>query len=666
VKSSEASTVNTAEDSTVGFQAGAVHGDVNVYQVGKDASPREVYEVGVNYLDGLVPGKALELIDKAVAHGYWTPELAFHRLLAFLSGRLPRQIGREEQARLTDLLRLCDVDIDDEWTRGIHLIHRLLTSTGDPEVGRRSIEEEFRQLGGVQSEKIRRHLEALLKRSGDEHMWRGIMASAEKERMANARETRAWRFFHPDPAAPRVRRPDRMRLGITEWAPAVAAAAVFGISICYIGALGPQQSIMSTVVSYGILFGGIGISVRSGVRWTVQADRLRIRDWQRTPSPDPSEDDDFAVEVKRMFDRYARKYVTDKDERERWIVEAAGSRDDLLNEIVEVYGKARIDADRVAWLVRHRVSDTLTKWRQDRLFQYRVLLQTSGSTKALFKVGLSVLVAGAVLAVGTVIEGSPFLVALAVIVGGVSGCVAATALLRFAVQAKTIEADRREAKQRLRDTRNAFHRWRDTLMSQRKPDDSEMARWLACDKSVLLDEAMRRFKLSRGDVLTFATLEAPASYCKRGRVAGGPWRYSRYALLLFLLTNEGVRQVNVQLDFHDGTFHDWNFTSYRFDALASVSVTEDDDGERVLVLTLVSGHRIAVQVTLADAPSDDADLVSKVTLDAAGLENTLRVLEGIAADGEAWIARNGPDGDSPVEMSVAAAARPELTASTVA
>lgn len=69
----------------------------------------------------------------------------------------------------------------------------------------------------------------------------------------------------------------------------------------------------------------------------------------------------------------------------------------------------------------------------------------------------------------------------------------------------------------------------------------------------------------------------------------GPWRYSKYRLLLFLLTGDPI----------------------------SVRVTESS----------IEGIQ----------PGDDPRALSQVALDASGLIHTLNVLEGIAAEGKEWI-----------------------------
>jgi hypothetical protein len=142
-------------------------------------------------------------------------------------------------------------------------------------------------------------------------------------------------------------------------------------------------------------------------------------------------------------------------------------------------------------------------------------------------------------------------------------------------------------------------------------------------------------------VITHAFIEAPAATHKSARVRNGPPRYSRYHLLLFLLTTDGVRQMTADLDFENGSFHDRHRTNFRFDAVAAVHVSETDDHQRTFKLELVNGHSISAQVTEASteqlAPGEDPESLSRTALDATGLTTTLHVLEGIAAEGKEWI-----------------------------
>jgi hypothetical protein len=155
---------------------------------------------------------------------------------------------------------------------------------------------------------------------------------------------------------------------------------------------------------------------------------------------------------------------------------------------------------------------------------------------------------------------------------------------------------------------------------------------------------MTHYFLAPSRVVTHAVLEAPGEpYGKRARVTNGPWRYTEYHLIVFLLTSDGVRHMAADLDLATGTFHDYERMNYRFDAVSLVRVNESDTQERNFELGLVCGTNIQLRVTEPAGPvlelHEDAASVSAATKDAAGLANTIDVLEGVAAEGKGWIRR---------------------------
>ena len=165
-----------------------------------------------------------------------------------------------------------------------------------------------------------------------------------------------------------------------------------------------------------------------------------------------------------------------------------------------------------------------------------------------------------------------------------------------------------------------------------------MAQWLECDRRVLLQHAMQMYQLKWSDISAYASLEARGEGSRRARAKNGPWRYSRYKLLVFLLTADGVRQITVELNFAQATFHLWERTNYRYDAVAAVRVTLRDDGAREFQLFLVNGADIEVAVTEPGQAGADEDsrVLADGAEDATGLRNTLFVLEGVAAEGRSW------------------------------
>lgn len=223
-----------------------------------------------------------------------------------------------------------------------------------------------------------------------------------------------------------------------------------------------------------------------------------------------------------------------------------------------------------------------------------------------------------------------------------SGYASALGWIRVVLERKRYAADYEEQQQRLAESKIEFARWTERLSLT--PDDFEMATWLDCDRKCLMAETMKHYKLVASQVIAHTFIEAPARPYRRARVFIGPWRYSRYQLMVFLLTSDGVRQLSAVLEFQDATFHDRKRINYRFDAVASVQVTETDLHQRTFELTLVNGDPIEATVTESSTKDtdqlqqgEDSEVLSRLTLDAAGLTNTLHVLEGVAAEGKEWI-----------------------------
>ena len=322
-----------------------------------------------------------------------------------------------------------------------------------------------------------------------------------------------------------------------------------------------------------------------------------------------------------------------------WLAQTAGIRQSIRDEIVEVYRERGTGARNIAWLIRYRVSEVKRRWQAGTLVDYRAQLRTPLAMRARVVAGLALLAIGGLWTIAAAASVSWFNTASAAIVAVVSGCLVAVSWLHMVVERKRFAADQAENEQLQADCEAAYERWIRKLADM--PSDSEMATWLDCDRKVLMDEALHHYKLTPSSVIAHAFIEAPIRGCKRARVKGGPMRYSSYRLLVFLLTSDGVRQVTANLEFDSGAFSGRQRMNYRFDAVASVGVVGADTDRRKLELTLVNGEPISLPLIEPSTPQsmDDVDSESffDVTLDAAGLSNTLHVLEGIAAEGKGWI-----------------------------
>ncbi|MER6946519.1 hypothetical protein ABT294_21045 [Nonomuraea sp. NPDC000554] len=632
---------NLATDSAnVAVQAEAIHGPVNVYQVAATPSPQETFKVGLNSLRGGMAWEARQHIrDAVVLRNYVNGRSCFYLLLALLSGRTLQQVPPKEIAMLRCVRGA--VKDDDEWADAIKLVDHLLKSR-PTEGGAAGIEQELQKLTDEQRNDVLQHMEMFLDSSAEDALWARAFDAARSDRCAKDRLGRAWKFFQPEPIGARVRPADPVLIGLGTWTGATAATALALVTVGLIGATAWQHNGTAAVSALLTLAAGCYASVRSGVEWRCRKERRQAKDREYLRRSATTPGDGFASKIDRQFNHYFALYTPRDADRARWLSETAGVRRALRDEVVTIYRESTVNAKRVAWLTRYLVADVARRWQAGELWDYRKELRVPLLVKA-----MCVLAAIAAAAAGAFLVWSgahvrPFVVSLAALVAVALVWFAARVWLRIAAEYRRHSADKAEKKSLLAGRQAAFDRWKRKLAD--RPDDLEMARWLECDRKALMEQAMSLYRLKRQDVLAHAFIEAPAtpSY-DRARVEKGPWRYSKYKILLFLLTKDGVRQLTVHLDFQKATFRSRARTNYRYDAFTSVQVAETDNGENVFELTLTNGDPIKVKVT--DPPTDvtenedkDPQGASQVTLGTAGLGNALHVLEGVAAEGKEWIA----------------------------
>ncbi|MEU4773950.1 hypothetical protein [Micromonospora sp. NPDC023644] len=634
-------TTNVAQgDAHVGVQAQAIHGDV-YYQLPPDASPKERFRTGVKYLDARMPARARELIEEAVARGYETDEVRFHWLLALLSGRTLRQLGSEDLTTLSAICgRITRVHGRGEWTVGLRSVLRLLSSlnTADTEL----ILKELDELRPRQRDKILDHLGVLLEGPVEDQLWHRSVDRARAGQKAGDRKNRVRLFFHPSPAPPRVRPVQPAVIPAGEWLRALAATAAFALAAGNVARLLLQRGELAPVLAYLVAAAGVAAFMVGGADRHFRRERRRLKEaasappTQRRAKPPGG---GFARKVDRLFDTYFGRYVPRDTGRSHWLAQTAGIRRHLRDELVEIYREQRVDAGEIAWLVRHLVGDVRQRWENDTLAAHRAGLRTPWPSIALWAVGLAAVVAGALWVAPAAALTAPLGGTASVLLAVVSAVFGARAWFRIVAERRRVPAEEAERAQELAERQAAYERWQQKL--SRKPSDAEMASWLECDRRILVDEAMRHYRLRPSQVIAHAFIEAPAGSYKRARVHRGPWRYSRYRLLLFLLTDDGVRQVNIDLDFEEGVAHGTQRLNYRFDTVAAVRIDGVATQQQTFELTLVNGAPIRVRVTESSTdgiqPGEDPGALSRVALDASGLLHTLNVLEGIAAEGKQWI-----------------------------
>ena len=619
----------------VDVMAGVVHGGINYYQLAPDASPEEVFRVGVRYLAARMPAEARELIEKAVARGFETDEVQFFRLLALLSGRTLRQLGNEGLESLSAICAgLTQLRGDGEWTAGLRAVLALISSLSAADAS--LVEKELGSLLPGQRDLIVDHLGVLLDGPVEDEMWRRSVKLAAARQATGDRRDRVWTFFQPDPARPRARsvQPAAYLIGDLLRAGIGLVAFLFAIANVALLLLRPGEA--PPIIAFVVAVAGGLAFVRYGAEWHFQRHRMSAKDAELVAQQWVSEapPDGFARGVDRLFDRYFGRYVPRGADRNYWIGQTWGIRQRLRNEMVEIYREQRLRAEQIAWLVRYLVGDVRRGWEQNALYAHRVELRTPLRVRAASVGGLAAVAIGGL----TVITGLPRAGVAWSLIAVMAGTVATRAAFRVDSERRRVGADTRERLARLKAREEAYERW--TRRLSVKPTDLEMADWLESDRRLLVDEALLHYRLTASQIIAQAVIEGPAAGAKRARVKHGPWRFSKYQLVLFLLTRDGVRQVTIHLDFEAATAHGMQRLTYRFDAVASVRIDGLATQRQTFALTLINGSPITMPVTEAIGdlePGEDPVKLSQVSLDASGLPHTLDVLEGIAAEGKEWV-----------------------------
>jgi hypothetical protein len=643
---------SAAYHSTVGIQAETVHNS-NVYFINPDASPQEKYKVGVRFLEDGIPSRARDMISDAIAHGYDNAEVRFHWVLAMLSARAYHDLSTEELQRLHKASGLVRTYADGEWKEALHVAFELLAmlSPADRETDR--VLERLQALSSRQRDAILQHLDLVLAGGLKDSLWAENRERAEAARFANDRVQRVWAYFEPDPIGPRAL-PPRPSTAAAAQAALPVRVGMFVIATAFLWSLAMVAEPAVAVVEL-LLAIGSGLTAASfGRRWWYEEHRLKAqnRESPAPPTGDPtSSSDGFTKRVRHSFDHYFSIRVPHGFTPPEWLGHTAHIRNTLINEVATLYRESRISVDRVNWLIRYLAEDARDRHNRGTLFDHRRQTGPPAVTKALCVVALVVLGMTTLALLGTVassVDGSQRLLAVLAMVGAVwSGRKSAYSWLEVQGEERRLIEETRAYQEQLAARQIAYQKWK-SFLDNTRPSELEMEQWLTSDKTLFVDEALRHYQLTWRDLITHTILITPARPYKRGRVKGGPWRYSRYSFRLFLVTQDGVREVSTEFDFADAKRGDNEQRSnYRFDALSSVQVTERTHVGYDLELVLTNGPARNIRVKDADshqlAPDENARDVAEINLNAAGFIHTFRLLEGIAADGKGWIERNNPN-----------------------
>ncbi|HEX5404241.1 MAG TPA: hypothetical protein VFX16_18280, partial [Pseudonocardiaceae bacterium] len=589
---------NTADRwSVVAIQAESLR-DSQVFVLPPDASPQRKYEVGLRLLDIGVSELAHERITEAIAGGYDTAEVQFHWVLAMLSNRTYRELGPSDRFKLSLVPGMLLQYTDDEWKHGLQAICGLVRCMHDPDGNPGQVLKDVLDLHTIQRTRILRHLDMFLTGSIKDSLWANTRDEARDAQTNNDRMERAWAYFYSDPVGPRVRQPVPISTGTRERMLAVMSTVLSLTVVGYLGWLVLIHARTAPILAYLVAVPAGYVGARYGLEWRYRSDRLAAKEREHSGNQPirHAPAGGFADRVDQLFNRYFIKYLPKGEDPHVWLVGTVGIRKTLRDEVVNLYREDSVDDMQISWLVRYMVSDVRKRWQNGTLHDYRERYRIRRSTKVLCCLGLSVLFSTGITVIEATIRTTPVTGSLTMVVVLIGGRSAVTRWLHIILERRRHAEEKQESEQCWLDRNVAFKRWRDKLNAKR-PSEIEMENWLNCDRTMLLDSAMRHYKLPWRDIIGHAFLQTPAKHYKRARVHGGPWRYSRYEIRLFLITADGVREVNAKLNFEKATFQSRRRSNFRFNAVASVQVTKADQFRQTLELTLINGPSVTVRVT---------------------------------------------------------------------
>ncbi|MBB3666306.1 hypothetical protein FB384_005267 [Prauserella sediminis] len=662
----EPGSANVADSgSNVGLQVGHIENsnvqlDVSIYESPAEPSPRERYECGVAYLKAGAPQTALSHIDDAIRLGYTNSEAHFYRMLAVLSKRSLRDLSAGDRSRVDHARSVLSSDDADKWMRGLHVIIGMLDCLKQSGSNSSLILQEYGDLAEDVRALIREHLALVAEGPVKQALWAETLDAAYEAQQGNHRTNRAWIYFQPVPVGARARRPAPIATTSRDWLRATILTVVMAVGVGWVGwqllTAGAGWSVVALIVA---LAGGL-IATRTGLDWRYRHERGNAMEsaYQAGARVNVVPVGGFAEKVTSTFEHYFRKFAPTGCDPQAWSGEMSGIRSMLRNEVVDIYREERISPGRVNWLIRYLIKDVSARYQDGTLYERVERYRVPEPVKTACVLSAIVLLVSLVPVLLTAIQANPITAVAVVVVVAVSGRYAVPVWFWIVFERWRYAEDVAEYEDNLAARKQEYERW-SAFLRDNRPREPEMEAWLNADKNIILERALRLYKLTWNDIVAYTFLSTPNRPCQRAQAKGGPARYSKYEIQLFLITWDGVREFTIELDFIKAAIHGEERKNYRFAAISSIRVTKTGAFSYVLDLTLTNGPTRTTYITDPDASpevetstpkgppangstataSDFAPEFTNIDLDVAGFTHTLHVLEGIAAEGRNWLNR---------------------------
>lgn len=663
---------NVAEDdSHVEQQIGVNYGDTafhrneTIYNINQDDPPDRKHEVAIKHLNAGTPRLAEDLLGQLISAGHATSERAYHYALAVLSDRSLNELDSDVWSAFRNALNVAGNCEKDEWRAALDVVQQFVTcvlrqdepGSRDP-VDLNKAVNSFDALPLARRAEITRHLSKIVRGAIRDHLDKVDAQRVTTQRMQPDRRQRAWKFFQPDPAEPRPFRPSPTQIDNATWLRACAGwgGVLIGVLLLFQN-LGHARLWVSIPL---LLLGGY-LAARHGFSQQLLATQLSRKENEHNhPSVSPVSPGHwvatkFVEEIHQRIDtsfRENRPHVAGE-----WEKDTRGIREYLKVRFVHIYGNAQMTPESLDWLIRWHARRIGDRWRSGSLFDYRTQLRPSPRSRALLHIGVVVAAAALVALLSAGMIGTALFL-------GAGGYFAAKSII-IAAARRDDDKQRFENHQMLKEEQKAYQEWKDILSD--RPNDAEMGHWLDLDKSHLRARAMAKSGLTNRELIAHVVMLQGAPNAVRARVIHGPMRYSNYVVRLFLMTKSGVREIEIKLNFLDGTMRDEQRISFGYEKLASVMVSEVgvrisnehpyvvENGYRAeplevtnlrsreFRLTLLNGEDITVIAEnfkgVADTTVESESQLMRIALDSSGITGTLHILEAVAADGRDWIIR---------------------------
>ncbi|MFE0522981.1 hypothetical protein [Streptomyces sp. NPDC058954] len=679
-----------------------------MYMPGADAPPEEQFKAGVRELNSNNRISALRYLEKAF-EAERTPARAYYLMLAILSGQSFELLGEEHMERLrqvADLAKQPDGptggdDARHAYKPAIHFVSHLLKLLSQPPEAAEAYARTLTMdaLPANRRSEILQHLQMIIDGVARDRLDVWDAAEVAEKRYAGDRQNRAVKFFIPDPVEPKQRIAAPTDVTSAEQAALIAAAALgalgmtFALAVLFRGSIGTAVLVLltcgpggATAMRYGMERHWLGERLADENRrhFTIPPGS---QPWQRTwgtgavpfnPAvfpgayriawPDPQYED-FHAEISKVITRWFNLQVSDGEGASAWTQHSTGVRLSLANELTIAYGGTN-GVVGLEWLVAMHAAYTARAWRNRTLFAYQQQLQVPPQISLAFWVGLLAFSVGALIGVGGVLSldaGTGFLaIALLAVAGVLAG---RTGYAVFAKR-RTHAADVEVFGRRYSDELQVWQQWRAYLAD--RPTDVEMAKWLDYDLRALRRESLNHYGLSHHEVRKYFFVTEADPGCARARNLYGPPRYSSYIIRLFLLTEGGVRQHEWTMDFITARPHREDRRSFRYDAIASVAVTQigrrgvgplhnivslgnEPPGigpgtrpsdelilSQALELSLLNSEKLEIVIenfnNFINRRFENREQLSQLALESSGVSTALRILESVAAEGRGWFA----------------------------